>query len=91
MCGETYDLSNGIDNWFARFVVCFQPENERGGGLTSERLYCYVEVNKGSTSLCLGRKELTENKGEENRLPAQEVTKNNFGGVRLAFRHSANS
>ena len=37
-----------------------------------------------------GRRELTEDKGEENRLPAREVTENSFDGIRLAFRNSAN-
>jgi hypothetical protein len=36
-----------------------------------------------------GRRELTENKGEEKRLPAREVTENSFDSVRLAFWSSA--
>jgi hypothetical protein len=34
---------------------------------------------------------LTEDKGEEQGLPALEITENAFDGVRLAFRSSADS
>jgi hypothetical protein len=38
--GETYNLGDGIDRWFAGYVVCFKPENEGGSWLTSKWLHC---------------------------------------------------
>ena len=84
---ETYNLGNGIDKWFARFVLCFKPENERSGWLTSKGLHCCEDQSIGTFS-CRGEWEVTEDKGEKKRLPARKVTKNDFDSVRLAFRNS---
>jgi hypothetical protein len=85
---KTYDLGNGIYKWFARFVVCFKPENKRSEWLASKGLHC-CEAKLGHHHV-KGHKGHTEDKSEEKGFPAREVTENSFDGVRLAFRNPAN-
>lgn len=68
--GKTYDLRNGVHGRLALFVVCFEPEDERGERLCPERLH-------------------GEDQGEQNRLPADQVSENDLCRVRLAFRDAA--
>lgn len=84
----TYNLGHTIHSRMTLFVVGFEPENECSEGLTPKRLHCLDWLTQLTAEL---RRVLTEDESEQQGLPAEEVSENDFGGVRLAFRCAANT